>query len=123
VSLEVKVESERVNDVGIDNGTSGKVTTAVHVLLVLSKEAHVVLLGANDKGDLHLRSTELGASAADSLEFVVDNVNVLTLGYTVTVDDKLLGEGLGVGLEKLKVLFHHTGKVLDDLTAGQSSSW
>ena len=70
VGLEVKVERKGVRDRRVDNGTGGKVTGTVHVLLVDSKEAHVVALGADDEGDLGtIRLVNRATTRKDSIKF------------------------------------------------------
>jgi hypothetical protein len=146
VSLQVEIESEGVHDVGIDDGTyrfnvslavvdcsthrqegylpcpcpagseQRSAYCAVHVSVDSRKDLDSDLLGANDKRDLWLGSAELVAGGTNRLEFVIDHMDVLTLGDTITVDDDLLRERLGVGLEELEVFLHHAAKVFDDFT-------
>jgi hypothetical protein len=56
VGLQEEVESERVGNGVVHNGTGGQVTSAVKVLLVDTEEPHVVALGANHEGDLSVNS-------------------------------------------------------------------
>ena len=92
VALDVEIKLERVDNRRVDTGARVAVATAIGSCGAQGKEAGVVSLLDNDKGDVRLVvGLEAAATSAQRGDLRLEDAGKLALGDTIAVDQDALG--------------------------------
>jgi len=115
MGAEEEVKLAWVADGSVNNGSGGDVPGAITVLRLGHKEAGVVTLLHQDKGDGGgVRGINVTAGLLQSRKLKLQDLGELALGDTVTVEEDAMGQDFAGVTEALKEALGHPAQILND---------